>query len=77
MPSGGLWTGGILVLEVDGAFHMEVTQWAADKRRARRISSADRVVLGATAFEVRHEPAEVARDLIALAVVSRVPGTAA
>ncbi len=69
--------GRILVLEVDGAFHMEVTQWAADKRRARRISSADRVVLGATAFEVRHEPAEVARDLVALGVVSRVPETAA
>jgi len=69
--------GRILVLEIDGAFHMEVTQWTADKRRARRISTADRVVLGATAFEVRHEPEEVARDLIALGVVSRVPDTAA
>jgi hypothetical protein len=69
--------GRILVLEVDGAFHMEVAQWTADKRRARRISSADRVVLGATAFEVRHEPAEVARDLIALGVIRRVPDTAA
>ena len=69
--------GRTMVLEIDGAFHMEVTQWTADKRRARRISTADRVVLGATAFEVRHEPEEVARDLIALGVVSRVPETAA
>lgn len=69
--------GRILVLEVDGAFHMDVTNWTADKRRARRISTADRVVLGATAFEVRHEPAEVARDLIALGVIRRVPETAA
>lgn len=69
--------GRTLVLEVDGAFHMEVTQWAADKRRGRRISSTDRVVVGATAFELRHEPEEVARDLVALGVVSRVPHTAA
>ena len=69
--------GRVLVLEVDGAFHMDVVQWTADKRRARRISSSDRVVLGATAFEVRHEPGEVAADLVALGVVSRVPDTAA
>lgn len=69
--------GRILVLEVDGAFHMDVTSWTADKRRARRISAADRVVLGATAFEVRHEPSEVARDLIALGVMRRVPDAVA
>jgi hypothetical protein len=66
--------GRILVLEVDGAFHMDVTNWTADKRRARRISSADRVVLGATAFEVRHEPAELAQDLIALGVTDHPDG---
>lgn len=69
--------GRILVLEVDGAFHMDVSLWTADKRRARRISSTDRVVLGATAFELRYEPAEVARDLLALGVVGRVPENAA
>lgn len=66
-----LTDGRVLVLEIDGAFHMEVTEWTADKRRARRLSSTDRIVLGATAFEVRHEAAEVARDLVALGVTRR------
>ena len=69
--------GRILVLEVDGAFHMDVVQWSADKRRGRRISGPDRLVVGATAFEVRHEAAEVAKDLIALGVRRRSSGTAA
>jgi very-short-patch-repair endonuclease len=58
----------VLVLEVDGSFHMEVTQWVAGLRRDRRLTSADRVVVRASAFEVRHEPGEVARDLVALGV---------
>ena len=61
-----LGAGRVLALEVDGAFHMEVTQWAEDLRRARRLTSPGRLVVRATAFEVRHEPGEVARDLIAL-----------
>ncbi|HWJ66604.1 MAG TPA: hypothetical protein VNT31_08000 [Nocardioides sp.] len=60
--------GRTLVLEVDGSFHMEASQWTADLRRDRRLVSADRVVVRASAFEVRHEPGEVARDLIALGV---------
>ncbi|GAA1529540.1 hypothetical protein [Nocardioides humi] len=60
--------GRALVLEVDGSFHMEVAQWTADLRRARRLTTPDRVVVRASAFEVRHEPGEVARDLIALGV---------
>ncbi|KAA1421307.1 hypothetical protein F0U44_03080 [Nocardioides humilatus] len=69
--------GRVLVLEVDGSFHMDVMQWSADKRRGRRISGRDRMIVGATAFEVRHEPGEVAKDLLALGVRRRVPGTAA
>ncbi|MEZ0579556.1 hypothetical protein [Nocardioides sp. MH1] len=69
--------GRVLVLEVDGSFHMEVSHWAADKRRARRIAAPDRIVVGATAVELRHEPAEVARDLIALGVRGRLPRSAA
>lgn len=60
--------GRVLVLEVDGAFHMEVTQWTADLRRDRRLTAPDRMVVRASAFEVRHEPDEVAADLIALGV---------
>ncbi|NYI44715.1 hypothetical protein BJ993_001795 [Nocardioides aromaticivorans] len=60
--------GRILVLEVDGAFHMEVTQWTADLRRDRRLTAPDRMVVRASAYELRHEPAEVAADLVALGV---------
>ncbi|KRB77800.1 hypothetical protein ASE01_06295 [Nocardioides sp. Root190] len=61
--------GRTLVLEVDGAFHMEASQWQDDLRRARRLTSVDRIVVRATAFELRHECAEVAADLVALGVV--------
>ena len=60
--------GRLLVLEVDGSFHMEVAHWTADLRRARRLAANDSVVVAASAFEVRHEPEEVARDLVALGV---------
>lgn len=65
--------GSVLVLEVDGSFHMEVEHWGADKRRNRRLTRPDRTVIGCTAYEVRHEPQEVVRDLIALGVPRRVP----
>ena len=60
--------GSVLVLEVDGSFHMEVEHWGADKKRARRLTTRDRTVVGCTAYELRHEAGEVARDLIALGV---------
>ena len=65
--------GAVLVLEVDGSFHMEVEHWGEDKKRARRLTAHDRTVIGCTAYEVRHEPAEVAGDLIALGVPRAVP----
>ncbi len=60
--------GSVLVLEVDGSFHMEVEHWGEDKKRARRLTRRDRVVIGCTAYELRHEAGEVAGDLIALGV---------
>lgn len=65
------WTlgdGSVLVLEIDGGFHMHVEHWSDDLRRSRRLTSRDRVVVRCTAYEVRHEPTEVVRDLIALGV---------
>ncbi|GEP35922.1 hypothetical protein NSZ01_36900 [Nocardioides szechwanensis] len=67
----------VLVLEVDGSFHMEVSQWNDDLRRSRRIMTRDRVVVRCSAYELRHEMPEVARDLIALGVPGRVPDSAA
>jgi hypothetical protein len=65
-----LHDGTVLVLEVDGAFHIEVIQWGADLKRARSITTRQRLVVRCTAFELRHEMEDVARDLIGLGVPS-------
>lgn len=63
--------GTVVTLEVDGALHLEAATWTADKRRARRLAGPGRIQLSCTAAELRTEPEEVARDLIALGVPSR------
>ena len=68
--------GSALVLEVDGSFHMDVEHWSADKKRARRLTTRSRTVIGCTAYELRHEAGEVAHDLLAIGV-PRVPENAA
>jgi hypothetical protein len=67
--------GSVLVLEVDGSFHMEVSNWSADLKRSRSITTRHRIVVRCTAFELRHESSDVARDLMALGVPhsGRVP----
>jgi very-short-patch-repair endonuclease len=69
--------GGTLVLEVDGVFHIEVRQQGEDFKRARRITTKNRLVVRCTSYELRHETEEVAVDLIALGVPGRVPDNAA
>ena len=69
--------GRVLVLEIDGAFHSEVLQAADDAKRSRRLTTATRTVVRCTAYELTHEPHEVALDLIALGLPGRVPRTAA
>lgn len=66
-----------LVLEVDGSFHRDVEEWNEDLKRARRITTRTRIVVRCSAYELRHETAEVAADLIALGVRGRVPDDAA
>ena len=60
--------GTVIVLEVDGSFHLEVLQWNADLKRARSLATRGRIIVRCSAFELRHEPEDVARDLIALGV---------
>lgn len=60
--------GTVLVLEVDGAYHDDVVQSAADKSRHRKLSSRERMVVSCSAYELRHDPASVMHDLIALGV---------
>ncbi|HEX6148685.1 hypothetical protein [Nocardioides sp.] len=69
--------GSVLVLEVDGAFHMEVEHWDADLKRSRRITRPGRrTVVRCSAYEVRHETVELVADLLALGV-PRAPQRAA
>ncbi|MFF5175523.1 endonuclease domain-containing protein [Micromonospora sp. NPDC000089] len=52
-----------LHVEVDGAHHMDVRQWAADLRRQNRIWISGDRILRFTAFDVRRRPAEVVEQL--------------
>lgn len=63
-----LTDGRTLVLEVDGAFHDDFLQAAADRARNRKLTTADRLVISCSAHELRHDPASVMEDLIALGV---------
>jgi hypothetical protein len=60
--------GRLLVLEVDGAHHLDVVHWQADMRRERTVVLSGRRVLRATSFEVRAEPQLIAADLRAAGV---------
>lgn len=60
--------GSTLVLEVDGVYHDDVVQAAADKSRHRKLVSRRRIVVSCSAYELRHEPESVMADLIALGV---------
>jgi hypothetical protein len=61
-----------LVLEVDGAFHMEVEHWEDDLARQRGLAALDRVIVHCTTRELRDTPELVARDLLALGVPQRL-----
>jgi hypothetical protein len=58
--------GVVLVLEIDGAFHMESEHWEDDLKRQRRLVSPGRIVVRCTARELRDEPETVVHDLVAL-----------
>ncbi|GAA2631660.1 DUF559 domain-containing protein [Dactylosporangium fulvum] len=50
-------------VEIDGSQHMEVRAWAADMRQHNDLAIAGARLLRFTAWQVRHEPADVARQL--------------
>ena len=62
--------GTVVVLEIDGAHHLEVEHWEADMRRERKIVRSRQFVLRATAAEVNLDPADVCGDLRAMGVPS-------
>lgn len=64
-----------VVLEIDGAHHLDVRSWQSDIRRERGIVVGGAQVLRATAIELRVEPAVVVADLCALGVPQAVSGS--
>jgi hypothetical protein len=55
--------GTVLVLEIDGSFHMDVAHWEDDLVRQRRLSGRGRIIVRCTARELRDDPAGVLADL--------------
>lgn len=60
--------GRILVLEVDGSFHLDVEQWEDDLSRQRALSGTNRIIVRCTSRELRDDAGSVARDLLELGV---------
>lgn len=60
--------GRVLVLEIDGAAHLDLVAYGLDVRRQRRLTTPGRVVIRCTTYELRVEPFEVLGDLVALGV---------
>ncbi len=63
-----LGDGRVIVLEVDGSFHDNVMEATEHRARNRKLTTATRIVIQCSAYEIRHEPWEVMSDLIALGV---------
>lgn len=60
--------GTVVVLEVDGGFHMLVEHWIGDMKRERSIAAPRRVVMRCGSVELRVEPQVVVADLVAVGV---------
>ena len=61
--------GRVVVLEVDGGFHMSVEHWSADIERERQLVATGVIVVRCAAIELRERPERVVRDLRALGVL--------
>ncbi len=66
-----LGNGRLVILEIDGGFHMEVEHWQADIARARALASPDRTLVRCTTMELRDNATAVADDLRRLGVPQR------
>ena len=60
--------GRIVVLEVEGGFHMEVSHWEADIARERDLVATGVVVLRCTDREIKEAPGRIAASLRAVGV---------
>ena len=58
-----LSNGQVVILEVDGAFHMEVGHWADDIERERALVAQGAILLRCTAMELREDDSTIAAHL--------------
>lgn len=61
-------SGKVVILEVDGGFHMEVEHWEDDITRERDLVATGAIVLRCTTRELSDDPAKVASSLRAVGV---------
>jgi hypothetical protein len=60
--------GRVVILEIDGAFHMDVEHWEEDISRERGLVAGGCIVVRCTARELRQHPERVVADLLALGI---------
>jgi hypothetical protein len=65
--------GTVVVLEIDGSFHMRTDQWWRDMRRERAVVISGRRVLRCASVEIRLDPQAIVEDLIAIGVPPAEP----
>ncbi len=70
------WTlpdGTVVVLEIDGSFHMRTDHWWKDMRRERAVVISGRRVLRCASVELRLAPQAIVEDLVAIGVPPAAP----
>ncbi|MGN6576485.1 MAG: hypothetical protein ACTHKG_12420 [Nocardioides sp.] len=65
--------GSIVVLEIDGSFHIRTDHWWRDMRRERAVVISGRRVLRCASVEIRLDPAGIVDDLVAIGVPTALP----
>lgn len=65
--------GSIVVLEIDGSFHIRTSHWWKDMKRERGVVISGRRVLRCASVEIRLDPAGIIDDLVAIGVPSAAP----
>lgn len=60
--------GRIIVLEIDGSFHLEAERWWKDMKRKRSVVVSGRTALRCSSIEIRLEPHDIIGDLVAIGV---------
>lgn len=62
--------GRVVVLEIDGSFHMRTEHWWRDMQRERSVVLSGRAVLRCSSVEIRLDPWAIIRDLVEIGVPS-------